>query len=72
MVEENKDERSGDTIKLFLKEALKWKWNKMMDIISYILWKMPMGNASSSSNHFRGTAHFKVQVTLKFLYFKDR
>ena len=60
MAEENKDERAGDPIKIFLKKALEKQRNMMMENIAQILQQLPTGGASASSSHSRGATPFKV------------
>ena len=42
MEEENKDEGVGDSIKIFLEEALTWQRNAMMDNFTQILRRLPI------------------------------
>ena len=62
MAEGNKDEGAGDTIKIFLEEALEKQRNTMMDNFAQILQRLPTYGASTSNSHSGGATPFKVQV----------
>jgi len=72
MVEEKKDNGAEDPFKLLLEEVPQWERNKMMDIFSQILQRLPMGEASSSNNHFGGATPFKVQVNFEIPIFEGQ
>ena len=55
MVDEKKDEGVGDTIKILLEEALEQQRKVMIDNFTQVLRWLPIGDASSSNNHSRGT-----------------
>jgi hypothetical protein len=58
MVEEKKNDVTGDPFKTLLEEALTQQRNEMMDSFAQILWRLSIGDASSSN---RGATPFKVQ-----------
>lgn len=72
MVEEKKDEGVGDPIKILLEEALKKQRNAMMDNFAHILQRLPIGGASPSSSHSRGSTPFKVQVKFDIPIFEGQ
>ena len=73
MVEETRDDRVGDPIKLLLEEALMRQRNKMMDIFSQILCQLPTTSDVSTSSGYSGSAPpFKVQVNFDILVFEGQ
>ena len=62
MGEEKKDEGSGDLIKILLEEDLEKNKNMMMENISHILQRLPIGDASTSSSNSGGANPFKVKL----------
>jgi hypothetical protein len=66
---ENKDERTRDPFKLFIKASLMQQRNEMMDNFAQILRRLPIGDASSSSG---GTAPFKVQINFDIPIFEGQ
>ena len=73
MVEEKKDEGAGDPIKSLLEESLAQQRDEMMNNFSQIIrWLLAIADASTSSDHFRGTAPFKVQVNFGIHVFKGQ
>jgi hypothetical protein len=72
MGEENKDEEKGYPIKLFLEEALEKQRTTMMENFSQILQRLPIGSASTSSNHSGGATPFKVQVNFNIPIFEGQ
>ena len=69
MVGEKKDVGTGYPFKKFLEESLMQQRNKMMDSFVQILWRIPTGDASSSSG---GVAPFKVQINFDIPIFKGQ
>jgi hypothetical protein len=67
MTGENKDDRIGDPFKLLIEESLMQQRNEMMDSFAQILWRLPTGDASSSSG---GVAPFKVQINFNIPIFE--
>jgi hypothetical protein len=67
MGDEKKDGGVGDPFKMLLEEALGRQRNEMMDNFAQILWRLPTGEASSSSSH---TTPFKVQVNFDIPLFE--
>ena len=59
MGEEKKYDGALDPIKMLLEESLTRQRNEMMDNFAQILQRLPIGEASSSSDH---ATPFKVQV----------
>jgi hypothetical protein len=59
MGDEKKYDGAGDPIKMLLEESLMRQRNEMMEKITQILRRLPIGEASSSSGH---ATPFKVQV----------
>ena len=51
MGDEKKYDGAWYPIKMLLKEALEQQRNEMMDKFAQILWRLPIGEASSSSGH---------------------
>jgi len=72
MVEENENEGVGYPFKLFLKEALNQQRNRMMDIFSQILRRIPMDKETSSSSHFKGITLFRVQFNFYIPIFEGK
>ena len=72
MGDEKKYEGAGDSIKIFLKEALKKQRNAMMDNFSQILQWLPTDGASASSSHSGGAIHSKVQVNFDIPIFEGQ
>ena len=73
MAEENRDDRVGDPINMLLEEALAGQRNEMMDNFTQILRRMSAATTgSSSSNHFRGSTPFKVQVNFDIPLFEGQ
>ena len=70
MVEENKDKGVRHPFKMLFEEALKWHRDVMMDKFAQILRRLPIGNASSSSNNTR--TPFKVQVNFEITIFEGQ
>jgi hypothetical protein len=71
MMKENKNDKANDSINLLLEQALMRQRDEMMDNFSHILQRMSITTcASSSSSHFGGTLHFKVQVNFDLLIFE--
>jgi hypothetical protein len=71
MAEEKKNDGADDPINLLLEQALTRQRDKMMENFPHILQCLPiMIDASSSSNHFRGTSPFKVQVNFDIPVFE--
>jgi hypothetical protein len=71
MVEEKKNDGAGDSINLFLEQALTRQRDEMMENFSHILQLQQITTgASSSSNHFGGTSPFKVQVNFDIPVFE--
>jgi hypothetical protein len=54
---------------MFLEESLTQQRNEMMDSFAQILWRLPTGDASSSS---RGTAPLKVQINFDIPIFEGK
>jgi hypothetical protein len=69
MAGENKDDRTGDPFKLLIEEALTQQRNKMKDIFAQILRRLPIGDASSSSE---GVTPFKVQINFNIPIFEGQ
>jgi hypothetical protein len=67
MGEEKKYDGVGDPLKMLLEEALARQRNEMMDNFAQILRRLPMGEASSSSDL---ETPFKVQVNFDILLFE--
>jgi hypothetical protein len=67
MGDEKKDDGVGDPFEMLLEESLAWQRNKMMEKISWILRRLPIGDASSSSSH---ATPFKVQVNFDIPLFE--
>jgi hypothetical protein len=67
MGDENKDDGAGDSIKMFLEEALMPQGNEMMENFIHILRQLPTGESSSSSDH---ATPFKVQLNFDIPLFK--
>ena len=73
MVEEMRDDRVGDPIKLLLEEALMQQWNEMMDNFSQILCRLPTtSDTSTSSGHSGSAPPFKVQVNFDIPIFEGQ
>jgi hypothetical protein len=71
MAEENRDEGAGVPSKMLLEESLVRQRNEMMDNFAQILQRILMVvEASSTNNHFRGVAPFKVQVNFDIPLFE--
>jgi len=71
MVEENKNDKGYDSINLFLEQALTQQRDEMMENFPHILQHLSIEICTySSSNHFRGTPPFKVQVNFDILVFE--
>ena len=69
MGEENKDEVSGDPIKLFLEEALEKKWKMMMEKVSCILQQLPTDDAYTSSSHSGGANLLEGYFSVQYIFF---
>jgi hypothetical protein len=69
MVGEKKDDGIGDPFKMLLEETLTQQRNEMMDSFMQILWRLPTGDASSSSG---GVDPFKVQINFDVPIFKGQ
>jgi hypothetical protein len=67
MAREKKDDGIGDPFKMLLEEALTQQRNEMMDSFMQILWRLPIGDTSSSSG---GATPFKVQINFDILLFE--
>jgi hypothetical protein len=73
MVEEKREEREGDHIKLFLMEFPAKQRNEMMDNFYQILqWLSTTTDAYSTSSHFGGTTPFKVHVNFYIPIFEGQ
>ena len=73
MVEENINDGDDNSINQFLKKALTWQRDKMMENFSHILQHLSIEiSASSSSNHFGITSHFKVYVNFYIFVFEGQ
>ena len=72
MADEKKDEGTGHPIKIFLKEALKWQRNVIMENFSHILQRLPRGDASTSNNYSGNATLFKVQVNFEIPIFEGQ
>eukprot|EP00253_Pinus_taeda_P033366 PITA_33366 len=70
MVEENKDQGSGDPIKILLEKALERKRNAIMDNFAQILQRLPRGDTSASNSYFGNATPFKVQVNFEIPIFE--
>jgi SPX domain protein involved in polyphosphate accumulation len=71
MVEENKNDRADNLIKMLLEQALTWHRDEMMENFSHILQHLPTTTITSSSNdHFGGTSPFKVQFNFDIPLFE--
>jgi hypothetical protein len=51
MGDENIDDGEGYPFTMFLEESLSQQRNEMMENFAHILWRLPTGDASSSSVH---------------------
>jgi len=69
-VEEKKYEGAWDPLKILFEEALEQQRDMMMENSAEMLWSLPRGNASKSSNHSGGTTPFNVQVNFNIPIFK--
>jgi hypothetical protein len=69
MVEENKDDKTGDPFKMFLEESLMQQRNEMMDSFVQILRRLPTGYTSSSNG---GVSPFKVQIKFDIPIFEGK
>ena len=69
MVGEKKVNGTGDPLKIFLEESLMQQRNKMMDIFTQILWKLPTGETSFSSG---GASPLKVQINFDIPVFEGQ
>jgi hypothetical protein len=69
MAGEKKDDRTGDPFKLFIEESLMQQRNEMMDSFTQILWRLPIGDASSLSG---GATPFKVQIKFDITIFEGQ
>jgi hypothetical protein len=67
MVGEKKDDGTKDPFKMLLEEAFTQQRNEMMDSFAQFLWRLPTGDASSSSG---GAAPFKVQINFDIPIFE--
>ena len=73
MAEEKKNDGADDPISLLLEQALTRQRDEMMDNFSHILQCLSIAiGASSSSSHFGGTSHFKVQVNFDIPVFEGQ
>jgi hypothetical protein len=73
MAEEKKIDRADDPISLLLEQALTRQRDEMMENFSHILQRLLIASdASSSSDHFRGTSPFKVQVNFDIPVFEGQ
>jgi hypothetical protein len=73
MVKEKRDKRLGDPIHLFLEKSLTRQMDEMMETFTEILRRLlKITYASSSSDHFGGDAHFKVQVNFYISIFEGQ
>ena len=71
MVEEKRDDGTGDHIKSVIEDTLKRQRNEMMDNFSQILLRMPTtASASSTSSQFRDATPLKVQVNFDIPLFE--
>ena len=69
MKRDKKYDGTGDPFKLLIEEALSQQRNEMMDSFAQILWRLPTGDASSSSG---GVAPFKVQINFDIPKFEGK
>jgi hypothetical protein len=69
MVEENKDEGTGDPFKMLIEESLMQQRNEMMDSFAQILRWLPTGDTSSSNG---GVSPFKVQTNFNIPIFEGQ
>jgi hypothetical protein len=67
MAGENKYDGTGDPFKLLIEESLMQQRNEMMNNFAQILWRLPIGDTSSSS---KGAAPFKVQINFDIPIFE--
>jgi hypothetical protein len=73
MEEENKIDGADDPINLLLEQALTQQRDEMMENFSHILKCLPIASGtSSSSDHFGGTSHFKVQFNFDIPVFEGQ
>jgi len=73
MAEENKNDRSNNSINLLLEQALTQQRDEMMENFSHILQCLPITiGMSSSSDHLVGTSPFKVQVNFDITMFEGQ
>jgi hypothetical protein len=71
MEAEKKNNRSEDSINLFLEKSLTWQRDKMMENFAHILQCLSIAKGTySSSSHFGGTSPFKVQFNFDILVFE--
>ena len=69
MVGENKYDGTWDPFKKILEESLMQQRNEMMDSFAQILWRLPIGDTSSSNG---GVVPFKVQINLDIPIFEGQ
>jgi hypothetical protein len=73
VAEEKKNDEADDPINLLLEQALTRQRDEMMENLFHILQRLPIASgASSSSDHFGGTSHFKVQVNVYIIIFEGQ
>jgi hypothetical protein len=73
MVEEKKNDEADDPINLLLEQALTRQKDEMMENFVHVLQRLLItAGAYSSSGHFGGTFHFKVQVNFDIHVFQGQ
>ena len=73
MVEETRDDRAGDPIKLLLEEALMRQWNEMMDNFGQIICQWPTtSDTSTSSGHSGSAPPFQVHINFDIPIFEGQ
>jgi len=72
MVKEWKNDRADDSINLLLEKDLMRQRDKMESVSHILQCMLITTDASSSSNHFRGTSPFKVQVNFDIPVFEGQ
>jgi hypothetical protein len=69
MAREKKYDETGDPFKLLIEESLTQQRNEMMDSFAQILWRVPTGDAASSS---KGATTFKIQTNFNIAIFEGQ
>ena len=72
MGEEKKDDGSRYPIKIWLEKTLKKNRNMVMEKVSHILQRLPIGDTSTYSSHSGGANPFKVKLKFDIPIFEGQ